>query len=95
MSRPWFRPRRFGYGWTPITWEGWLATLLFVALIFATTALGDPRGASGPQSVHLLLAMKAFLGLAGTRLGIAQMLSIIAAEVVAFLVFTRWKSSGP
>lgn len=36
----WFRRKRFGYGWTPSSWEGWLATLLFV---LACIAVGDPR----------------------------------------------------
>ena len=26
-SRFWFRPKRFGYGATPVTWEGWALTL--------------------------------------------------------------------
>jgi hypothetical protein len=26
-ERYWFRPKSFGYGWTPITWEGWAVTL--------------------------------------------------------------------
>jgi hypothetical protein len=26
-ERHWFRPKSFGYGWTPITWEGWALTL--------------------------------------------------------------------
>ncbi len=25
---PWFRPKRSGLGWTPITWQGWLVTIL-------------------------------------------------------------------
>ncbi|MGA7323377.1 MAG: hypothetical protein WBX25_02550 [Rhodomicrobium sp.] len=29
----WFRPKRYGYGSTPSNWKGWLATILFVALI--------------------------------------------------------------
>ena len=24
----WFRPKRYGYGATPITWQGWLLTVL-------------------------------------------------------------------
>jgi hypothetical protein len=24
---PWFRRRTRGFGWTPITWQGWLVTL--------------------------------------------------------------------
>ncbi len=26
MARCWFRPKCYGYGATPVTWEGWLAT---------------------------------------------------------------------
>ncbi len=29
MTRYWFRPKRYGYGATPVAWEGW-------ALIFGT-----------------------------------------------------------
>jgi hypothetical protein len=27
MAYYWFKPKRYGYGATPITWEGWAATL--------------------------------------------------------------------
>lgn len=33
MNKYWFRSKRLGYGFTPISWEGWLATLVLVALI--------------------------------------------------------------
>jgi hypothetical protein len=26
MTRYWFRPKRYGYGATPVTWEGWVLT---------------------------------------------------------------------
>ncbi|HEX4198900.1 MAG TPA: hypothetical protein VHZ26_15795 [Caulobacteraceae bacterium] len=41
MSKgPWFRSRTLGYGWTPITWEGWLVTLgLCVALLAVNLAV--------------------------------------------------------
>jgi ABC-type phosphate transport system permease subunit len=26
-NRYWFRPKSFGYGWTPISWKGWAVTL--------------------------------------------------------------------
>jgi hypothetical protein len=29
-DRPWFRARASGLGWTPVTWEAWLVTLLIV-----------------------------------------------------------------
>ena len=41
---PWFRRKTFGYGWTPASWEGWVATLLFVLACI---------GISDPELVHL------------------------------------------
>ena len=32
-NKYWFRPKRFGYGLEPISWEGWLATLVFIAAL--------------------------------------------------------------
>lgn len=28
---PWFVRRRFGYGWRPVAWQGWVVSALFVA----------------------------------------------------------------
>ena len=38
----WFRPKLFGYGATPVTWQGWAVTLGFVAVTVALAAAGDP-----------------------------------------------------
>ncbi len=29
----WFRPKRFGLGAVPVTWQGWAATFAFVAVL--------------------------------------------------------------
>jgi len=36
-QKPWFRARtgRFSWGWTPVTWQGWLVTLLGVLVVVA------------------------------------------------------------
>lgn len=34
----WFRPKRYGYGATPSTWQGWLLTVAFVALLAGIAA---------------------------------------------------------
>jgi hypothetical protein len=34
-DRPWFRARANGLGWTPVTWEGWLVTMLSAAVAVA------------------------------------------------------------
>ena len=28
----WFKPRTFGYGWSPASWEGWALTLVWMAV---------------------------------------------------------------
>lgn len=32
-NKIWFRRKLYGWGWVPVTWQGWLVTLLYVALI--------------------------------------------------------------
>ncbi len=32
----WFKAKRFGWGWTPISWQGWLVTLVYVAFLADT-----------------------------------------------------------
>jgi len=36
MSEPWFKPKRIGYGLTPITWQGWLFTFVLVIVLTAS-----------------------------------------------------------
>lgn len=31
MKKHWFKAKRYGWGWTPATWQGWIMTLLFIA----------------------------------------------------------------
>lgn len=40
VKRPWFGPKRFGYGYAPRTWQGYLilAGLLVVVLVLGTLA---------------------------------------------------------
>lgn len=38
MSKPWFGPKKFGYGLTPVSWEGWVVVLV-IALGFAGLGL--------------------------------------------------------
>ena len=32
MSKPWFGARKFGFGRTPVSWEGWVCVLLLVVV---------------------------------------------------------------
>ena len=68
-SRPWFGPKKYlGWGWTPITWEGWLATAVFlIAFLVCFLVIGG-----GPGVAAGLVLMAAYLGvvvLTGTKPG--------------------------
>ncbi|HVX34614.1 MAG TPA: hypothetical protein VHC71_00155 [Hyphomicrobium sp.] len=52
MAEYWFRPKKYGFGATPITWQGWAVTLATVLAMVAVT-------------VFLRLHTRSFLGLVG------------------------------
>lgn len=39
----WFKRKVFGWGWTPVTWQGWLVTAFYLSLVilFALTIDGE------------------------------------------------------
>jgi hypothetical protein len=37
MATYWFRPKRYGYGATPVTWQGWTVTIATVVAMFAVS----------------------------------------------------------
>jgi hypothetical protein len=39
QSKPWFRPKRIGWGWTPQTWQGWGITTEAVVGIIGLSRL--------------------------------------------------------
>ena len=45
-GEPWFRPKRYGYGATPINWQGWTFTGAMVALLIALRLILLPADAA-------------------------------------------------
>jgi hypothetical protein len=39
MSKLWFRAGTYGWGWTPISIEGWIVVAFFVILLLSGTAI--------------------------------------------------------
>jgi len=35
----WFKRKRFGWGWTPTTWQGWMVIALFTIFVLFGVAL--------------------------------------------------------
>jgi hypothetical protein len=34
----WFKAKNYGWGWYPVTWQGWSITLLYIAVLFWRTS---------------------------------------------------------
>lgn len=50
MTRYWFKRRRYGFGWTPVTREGWLALGLYLAAVLGgALVLGKLKASNPPQ----------------------------------------------
>jgi len=65
-KRLWFGPKRFGYGVSPVSIEGWIATGLFVLLLIGWTHAGLGRAAT---LAGVVLLVAAFLGLIAMTYG--------------------------
>jgi hypothetical protein len=70
MAEYWFKPKRYGYGATPVTWQGWTVT---VGIVFAIAA----------ASLYLRLTAKSLWGLAALLAFDAAVVS--ALVVVSYL----------
>jgi ABC-2 type transport system ATP-binding protein len=62
-SLRWFRRRRVGFGWRPVSWQGWLVTLLAVTAVIAVGA-GLRGSPARVPSVILTLAVYTVIALA-------------------------------
>ncbi len=81
MARYWFRPKRFGYGATPVTWEGWVATAVFAAGLL--WAMLEFRSAIELARTGAIAASM-----------IAGYIALMAAAIFGFVRFSRYMTSG-
>ncbi|WP_066800333.1 hypothetical protein [Sphingomonas soli] len=56
----WFAPKMFGLGAVPVTWQGWAATLVFVALAVVIAMLAEHR-----SDIWIILLIPLILGFIG------------------------------
>ncbi len=74
--RPWFRRRRVGLGWRPITWEGWLVSA--VALGLAAAILVFLR--RSPERVPIVIGVLAVYAVVALRTGGASSEPAVSAR---------------
>jgi hypothetical protein len=78
-ERYWFRPKSFGYGATPISWEGW--TVTFVSLIVT-------------MSASLIAVFAEIHKWPDRRVLQAACLVVFVATLIATIIVSRLKTKG-
>jgi hypothetical protein len=46
----WFKRKVYGWGWTPVKWQGWLVILVYVALILTLVLTREEYVPGNPDS---------------------------------------------
>lgn len=46
----WFKRKLYGWGWTPVKWQGWLVILIYVALISTIAFMREESIPGNPDS---------------------------------------------
>ncbi len=46
----WFKAKRYGWGWTPAKWQGWVVTFVYAGLVLIVTRTGEQTIPGNPDS---------------------------------------------
>lgn len=56
MTKIWFKRKTYGWGWVPVTWEGWLVVLGYVGIIVWQIEKADQLSYSR-SAIHFVLPL--------------------------------------
>ncbi len=89
QSTRWFKPRDTGTGFTPVSWQGWLVTLVFCLTIAATVQLVIPEGSA---ALPWIVSARHAVGLSAQGLGLVGAVLSIGSELAVFFLVAWWTS---
>jgi len=61
MPRYWFRPKKFGYGATPSTWQGWVLTIASCVALFGVVLFGPAIRDNSLRALWMILGAAAIV----------------------------------
>jgi hypothetical protein len=61
MARYWFKQKKFGYGCTPSTWQGWVASIVSLVLLFGVVLAGPAIRDNGLRALWMILGAAAIV----------------------------------
>lgn len=83
QKKLWFRARHYGWGWTPITWQGWTVLGGMVAIIaIGVSVLSYKTAGLAKNSPQALIYTKDFMAL-------------VIADVLALILICYRKGEQP
>ena len=53
----WFRRKLYGWGWTPINWQGWVVTLLYCVLLFGLSTTIEKNAENNEAPIIFLIGV--------------------------------------
>jgi hypothetical protein len=64
----WFKAKTYGWGWQPLSWEGWLITVVYVMAVIKDFLHIDRMSHSGSDTLiavapHFIILTICFLGI--------------------------------
>ena len=67
MKKLWFKRKSYGYGWTPVTWQGWGITIVYVVILIVLSSSVDWNNQKEIMLMFvlpLIILTTAFIGIA-------------------------------
>ena len=63
MDKIWFKAKRYGYGWYPCTWQGWLVLAAYVAIFSVLISIfeSDVKKFLWPYLISVFLLTSALI----------------------------------
>ncbi|MCX6779114.1 MAG: hypothetical protein NTU97_02695 [Candidatus Magasanikbacteria bacterium] len=61
MKKIWFNAKDYGWGWYPVTWQGWLVLAVFIILMFLRSWDLDSESSSENDFISKFLLQTFFL----------------------------------
>lgn len=50
MQKLWFKRKLYGWGWTPVTWQGWFIVLGYIILVVTFVLMREKDISGNPDS---------------------------------------------
>lgn len=63
MQRYWFKQKRYGYGASPSSWQGWALTAAYVAILTVMSVWLTERAVRGESGILTFIVLTAVLTL--------------------------------